>query len=95
VTYIRETYGISGLGRLTNAYGDGFACELGATNALGTPLSKLESRWREDVLGQNVEGVAARNLLPFILLLLLVLVVPIWGGIDMLLQRRKRADQSR
>jgi hypothetical protein len=94
VTYIRETYGISGLGRLTNAYGDGFACELGATNALGTPLSKLESRWREDVLGQNVEGVAARNLLPFILLLLLVLVVPIWGGIDMLLQRRKRADQS-
>ncbi len=91
VNYIRETYGISGLGRLTNAYGDGFPCELGATNALGTPLSQLESRWREDVLGQNVAGVAARNLLPFVLLLLLALAVPIWGGVDMLVQRRKRA----
>jgi hypothetical protein len=95
VTYIRETYGTSGLGRMLNAYGDGFSCELGATSALGTPLTQLEERWREDVLGQNKMGVAARNLLPFILLLLLVSVVPIWGGIDMLLQRRKHADQSK
>jgi hypothetical protein len=94
VTYIRETYGTTGLGRLTNSYGDGFPCELGATNALGTPLSQLDSRWRENVLGQNTTGVAVRNLLPFILLLILVLVVPIWGAIDMLLQRRKRAIQS-
>jgi hypothetical protein len=95
VTYIRETYGTSGLGRLSNSYGDGFPCELGATNALGTPLSQLESRWRENVLGQNAAGVAARNLSPFILLMLLVLVVPIWGGIDMLILRRKRANQSK
>lgn len=95
VTYIRETYGTSGLGRLLNAYGDGLSCELGTTNALGTPLGQLENRWREDVLGQNRMGVATRNLLPFILLLILVLVVPIWGGINMLLQRRNRADQSK
>jgi hypothetical protein len=94
VSYIRETYGTSGLGRLTSSYGDGFPCELGATNALGTPLSQLDSRWRESVLGQNAAGVAARNLSPFILLMILVLVVPIWGAIDMLLQRRKRANQS-
>jgi len=95
VSYIRDTYGTTGLGRLTSSYGDGFPCELGSTNALGTPLSQLESRWREDVLGQNTAGVAARNLLPFILLLLLVLVVPIWGAIDMLILRRKRAEQSK
>jgi len=99
VTYIRKTYGTSGLGRLTTAYGDGILdsafCELGATNALGTPLSQLDSRWRENVLGQNTAGVATRNLLPFILLMLLVLVVPIWGAIDLLLQRRKRANQSK
>jgi hypothetical protein len=95
VTYIRETYGTSGLGRLTNAYGDGFPCELGATNALGTPLSQLDSRWRESVLGQNTAGVAVRNLLPYILLLILVLVVPIWGAIDMLTQRRKHANPSK
>lgn len=95
VTYIRETYGTSGLGRLLNAYGDGFSCELGTTSALGTPLTQLEGRWREDVLGQNKMGVAARNLLPFTLLLLLALAVPIWGGIDMLLRRRKHASQSK
>jgi hypothetical protein len=95
VSYIRETYGTSGLARLTQAYGDGFNCELGATNALGTPLSQLDARWRESVLGQNIVGVAARNLSPFILLMMLVLVVPIWGAIDMLLQRRKRANQSK
>jgi hypothetical protein len=95
VTYIRDTYGTSGLGRLTSAYGDGFPCELGATSALGTPLSQLDTRWRESVLGQNVAGVAARNLTPFILLMALVLVVPIWGAIDMLRQRRKRAVQSK
>jgi hypothetical protein len=95
VTYIRETYGTSGLGRLTNSYGDGFPCDLGATNALGTPLSQLDSRWRESVLGQNTAGVAVRNLSPFILLMILVLVVPVWGAINMLLQRRKRAIQSR
>ena len=94
VSYIRETYGTSGLGRLTSSYGDGFPCELGATNALGTPLSQLDSRWRESVLGQNAAGVAARNLSPFILLMILVLVVPMWGTIDMMLQRRKRANQS-
>jgi hypothetical protein len=94
VSYIRETYGTSGLGRLTSSYGDNFPCELGATNALGTPLSQLDSRWRESVLGQNTAGVAARNLSPFILLMMLVLVVPIWGAIDMLLQRRKYANQS-
>lgn len=92
VSYIRETYGTSGLARLTKAYSDGFNCELGATNALGTPLSQLDARWRESTLGQNVTGVAARNLSPFILLMILVLVVPLWGAIDMLRQRRKNAS---
>lgn len=94
VTYIRDSYGTSGLTRLTQAYGDGFDCELGATNALGIPLSQLDIRWRESVLGQNVAGVAFRNLSPFVLLLALVLVVPLWGAIDMLRQRRKRGNRS-
>lgn len=88
VTYIRNSFGASGLARLTNSYSDGFSCELGAANALGAPLSQLDARWRENVLGQNVAGVAARNLAPFLLLLILVLVVPIWGAIDMIRQRR-------
>ncbi|HET7145359.1 MAG TPA: peptidase MA family metallohydrolase [Anaerolineales bacterium] len=94
VTYIRDSYGTSGLTRLTQSYGEGFDCELGATNALGTPLSQLEVRWRESVLGQNVTGVAIRNLIPFVLLLALVLVVPLWGAVDLLRQRRKRGIRA-
>ncbi len=89
VTYIRDSFGTSGLTRLTDTYGEGYNCELGATQALGVPLSQLDARWRESVLGQNVTGVAVRNLMPFFLLLALVLIVPLWGAIDVLRQRRK------
>lgn len=92
ISYIRDSFGSSGLARLANSYGEGFSCELGATNALGTPLSQLDTRWRENVLGQNTAGVALRNLLPFLLLLALVLMVPLWGTVDMLRQRRKNGN---
>ena len=95
VSYIRDSFGSSGLVRLTNSYREGFSCELGATSALGTPLSQLDVRWRENVLGQNTSGVAVRNLLPFLLLLALVLMVPLWGAIDMLRQRRKNGNNSK
>lgn len=94
VNYIRETYGTSGLARLTKSYGEGMNCELGAINALGTPLSQLDARWRENVLGQNITSVAMRNLSPFIFLMALVLIVPLWGAIDLLRQRRKHATQQ-
>lgn len=93
--YIRDSFGTSGLSRLTSAYSEGFSCELGATQALGVPLSQLDQRWRETVLGQNVAGVALRNLLPFLLLMLLVLVVPVWGTIDMLRQRSKHGNRTK
>lgn len=93
VTYIRDSFGTSGLSRLMGAYSEGFNCELGATQALGLPLSQLDQRWRETKIGQNVAGVALRNLLPFILLMMLVLIVPLWSAIDMLRQRRKNGKQ--
>ncbi len=95
VSYIRDSFGSSGLTRLTNSYSEGFSCELGATSALGTPLSQLDARWRENVLGQNTAGVAIRNLLPFLLLLVLVLMVPLWGALDILRQRRKNGNNSK
>jgi hypothetical protein len=95
VIYIRESYGTSGLNRLISSYADGRGWEVGATNALGTPLSQLDTRWREDVLGQNTAGVAMRNLAPFILIMALVLIVPLWGTIDILRQRRKRGNKTK
>lgn len=91
VTYIRDSFGVSGISRLTGAYSDGFDCDLGATKTLGSSLNQLDARWRETVLGQNRGGAAFRNLLPFLLLLIIVLSVPIWGAIDLANQRRKRA----
>lgn len=93
VTYIRQTNGVTGLSRLMGAYSDGLSCELGATRALGIPLSQLDKRWREEVLGQNTAGVALRNLSPFMLIMALALVVPIWGAVDLLRQRRKNAGK--
>jgi hypothetical protein len=69
---------------------DGLDCELGPTRALSTSLGQLEARWRESVLGENAAGVAARNLSPFLALMILVLLVPIWGAIGILRARRKR-----
>jgi len=95
VTYIRDSFGISGLTRLTSTYSDGFECDLGATKALGASLNQLEARWRETVLGQNRGWAAFRNLLPFLLLLGIVLFVPVWSAIDMVIRRRKYAAQSK
>ncbi|NWF64441.1 MAG: hypothetical protein HXY38_09060 [Chloroflexi bacterium] len=95
VAYIRDSFGVSGISRLTDIYSDGFDCDLGAAKALGTSLNQLDVRWREASLGQNRGGAALRNLLPFLLLLSIVLIVPIWGAIDMMRQRRKLAAQSK
>ena len=93
VRYLKDAYGDTGLVALAKAYSDGLDCDLGATRALGLPLTRLEARWRESALGQNVAGVAGRNLLPYVILLLLVLVVPVWGAVDTLLMGRRNAGK--
>ena len=90
VRYLRETYGTTGLTSLTHYYADGLACETGATRAFSAPLNELDAHWRETVLGQNVTGVALRNLAPYAAILILILLVPLWGAVDMVRQRRKR-----
>jgi hypothetical protein len=93
VKYIYESQGASGLTRLLNVYGDGFNCDQGATKALSVSLSQLDVQWRENVLQQNVLGVATRNLAPFVLIMALVSIVPLWGMIDLMRQRRKREEK--
>jgi len=93
--YLHDTYGTTGLTSLINAYVDGLNCELGATRALSMPLSQLDVHWRESVLGQNAAGVATRNLSPYWVLMILVLLVPIWGAIDIMRERRKRRREQK
>lgn len=94
VSYLRGTYGNTGLVALTKSYADGLDCDLGATRAVGTPLSQLDARWREKVLGQNVAGVALRDLLPYLIIMGLLLIVPIWGAIGAIRTARRNARQE-
>jgi hypothetical protein len=89
VRYLRDTYSPTGLSALIKAYADGLDCELGATRALGMPLTQLDTRWRESVLGQNVVGVALRNLAPYLLMLGMALAIPLWGVAKMIRERKQ------
>ncbi len=91
VRFLRNTFGNTGIVALTKAYADGLDCDLGAMRAVGMPLNQLETRWRETVLKQNVWGAASRNLLPYLIILGLTLIVPVWGAIGVIAAGRKNA----
>jgi hypothetical protein len=76
--YLYNTYGSSGLFNLILAYADGLDCEQGARRALGVTLTQLDHRWRQSALGGNAGGVAVQNILPYLILLGIILIVPIW-----------------
>ena len=89
--YIVDNYGTTGLSALASAYADGLDCEQGARQALNLSLSQLEVRWRESTLGENRSGVIAYNLFPYLILLGLVLLVPVWGAFGRIRERMKNA----
>ncbi len=92
--YLRDTYGFTGLAALVRAYGDGLGCDLGASRALGMPLSQLEARWREAALGQNMTGAALRDLAPYLIVMGLALLIPLGGAAKMAAERRKYEHQA-
>jgi hypothetical protein len=91
VRFLRNTYGNTGIVALTKAYADGLDCNLGAMRAVGMPLNQLDARWRGTALKQNVWGVAVRNMLPYLIILGLTLIVPVWGFIGVITAGRKNA----
>ncbi len=90
-TYLRDTYGVTRFHALTQAYADGMSCEVGATYAIGLPLSLLERNWSQSVLGQDATVVAVNNMSPYLILLGLIMFVPLWGAIEVLRGRTNRA----
>lgn len=86
--FIVDNYGTSGLTSLALAYADGLDCEQGARQALGLSLSQLETRWRESALGENRGGVIVSNLLPYLILLVLLLVVPVAVAFGRIVRRK-------
>ena len=47
--------------------------------AFGSPLSQMDQQWRQEALGENVGGLAFRNFLPYLVVLVVILAFPAWG----------------
>lgn len=81
-TYLRDTYGAPALLNLARVYAEGVDCENGVQRAFNISLSQLDMNWREKNLGQNVWGVAFRNMLPYLVLLVLLIFIPLILGMN-------------
>jgi hypothetical protein len=88
-TYLRDTYGAPVLLNLAALYSTGVDCENGIRQAFNLSLADLDEQWREGALGQNVLGVAFRNMLPYLVLLLLVIFIPLLVGMNSARQKEK------
>jgi hypothetical protein len=74
--YLYGRFGAPGIERLIVTYAKGLDCSSGAEQALEVPLARLESQWRQEVLGENQLGAALERLLPWLVMLPLVLIAP-------------------
>ena len=79
--FVIEKYGQSGLLALIQAYGDGLDCEQGAVRALGQPLTQLEAEWKSSSLGMNRGFAVLGNFLPYLILLIFVMAVPLTNAL--------------
>jgi hypothetical protein len=77
--FLHDKFGISGFLKLFQAYAEGLGCDQGVSRALGRPLSDLEHEWRRSTLGENQYLAALEDAAPYLVLLVLVLIVPIWS----------------
>ena len=88
--YLLNTYGGEAFANLATAYVDGLDCDSAPVESLGASLSQLDVNWRETVLGENRTPVILAALLPYLILLALILIVPLWGIIGILRKRGRR-----
>lgn len=87
VRFIYQNYGGNGIIGLLNQYRDGLRCEAGVQAALGTSLVQVEGRWQTEILGHNALLTAWKQIRPYILLSLIILI-PV--GFSLIPSRRKR-----
>lgn len=75
--FLHQKFGTSGLEQLIGVYSDGLNCERGVQTALGSSLSQLEKEWRQETFQENIAFNAFSNLLPWLVLLMVILGVPL------------------
>jgi hypothetical protein len=77
VRFLSDQYGIASLQTLLQKYTDGMDCESAVSVVYGSDLSKLESRWKQEVLGINVNALAMQELLPYLFIAAIILIPPL------------------
>lgn len=87
VRFLHQNYGSTGITSLLTQYKDGFSCEAGVQAALGTSLTEIEGRWQTDTLGHDATLAAWKQIRPYILLALIILI-PV--GLSFLPTRAKK-----
>ncbi len=75
--YLHTNYGSSGLDDLIIAYADGLSCDAGVMRVFNQTLNYLDTHWQESVLGANLLELAWRAILPYFLLLVVLLAIPL------------------
>jgi hypothetical protein len=87
IRYLYQQHGQTGMQNLLESYAAGQGCETASIPVLGLTLSELEQEWRRTALNDNILGIAFEALLPWSVLLLGILLVPL----GMVLASRRRA----
>jgi hypothetical protein len=68
VRFLHTTYGSSALRWLVEQYQNGLGCKEGLETALGSSITQLEYRWKQEELRLDPESLIFRNLLPYLLI---------------------------
>lgn len=82
VQYLIDQYGIEKIRQLINAYGEQMDCEAGFYRTYGFSLAQLEGEWQKARFGETNSTQALANLVPWGVLLVFVLFMPLvvsWG----------------
>lgn len=91
VRFLYAKYGATGLRSLIDQYQNGLGCSEGVSAGLGTSLKQLEYRWKQEALGVNTGALVLRNLSPY-LLLGLILVLPL--ALTLIPSRRRPTEKQ-
>jgi hypothetical protein len=75
--YLYENYGKSGVHKMMAAYASGLSCEHGIAEALEMNIQSLEEGWQSSTFAGVTFWIALREMLPWLLLLLVLLAVPL------------------
>lgn len=75
--FLLQRFGSNSMQQLISNYAQGMDCQRGIQATYGESLSRLDRQWRRDAFGENMLSSALDNLMPWLILMLAVLLIPL------------------